>query len=165
MRVRDFFAAPAVWPQVIRAKNTRLRAATRPSGSASEDFRASPRGGYRHLLSVLNCFRRRADVTMRSSSCIAGADTFICVLASDIERIAKFAEIKLVSEIAPERSDTVSHLASVRHTTVSMTNAADRVEIITSVQRRRRWPESPRPPPDCAFGSSRAKALRQAPEE
>ena len=39
---------PAVWPQVIRAK--RLRAATRPSGSASEDFRASPRGGYRHLL-------------------------------------------------------------------------------------------------------------------
>ena len=46
---------------------------------------------------------------MRSSSCIAGADTFICVLASDIERIAKFAEIKLVSEIAPERSDTVSH--------------------------------------------------------
>ena len=34
---------------------------------------------------------------MRSSSCIGGADTFICVLASDIERIAEFAEIKLVS--------------------------------------------------------------------
>ena len=34
------FAAPAV--QVIRAKNTRLRATTRPSGPASEDFRASP---------------------------------------------------------------------------------------------------------------------------
>jgi transposase len=33
----------------------------------------------------------------------------------------------------------VSHLASVRHTTVSMSNPADRVEIITSVQRRRRW--------------------------
>jgi hypothetical protein len=27
----------------------------------------------------------------------------------------------------------------VRHTTVSMSNPADRVEIITSVQRRRRW--------------------------
>ena len=40
--VRDFFVAPAVWPQVIRAKNSRLRAATRPSRSASEDFRASP---------------------------------------------------------------------------------------------------------------------------
>src|SRR5262245_7779936 len=39
----------------------------------------------------------------------------------------------------PNRLDTVSHLASVRHTTVSMTNPADRVEIITSVQRRRRW--------------------------
>ena len=47
--VRNFFAAPAVWPQVIRGKNTRLRAATRPSRSASEDFRASPRGGHRHL--------------------------------------------------------------------------------------------------------------------
>src|SRR5262249_27033219 len=34
---------------------------------------------------------------------------------------------------------TVSHLASVRHTTVSMTNSTNRVEIITSVQRRRRW--------------------------
>ena len=34
------------------------------------------------------------------------------------------------------------HLASVRHTTVSMTNATDRVEIITSVQRRRRWTAS-----------------------
>ena len=52
--VRDFFVAPAVWPQVIRAKNSRLRAAK----------------------SVLNCFRRRVDVTMRSSSCIGGADTF-----------------------------------------------------------------------------------------
>ena len=40
------------------------------------------------------------------------------------------------------RPDTVSHLASVRHTTVSMTNPADRVEIITSVQRRRRWTAS-----------------------
>ena len=30
-----------------------------------------------------------------------------------------------------------AHLASVRHTTVSMTNPADRVEIITSVQHRR----------------------------
>src|SRR5215831_9455700 len=39
----------------------------------------------------------------------------------------------------PNRPDTVSHLASVRHTTVSMSNPADRVEIITSVQRRRRW--------------------------
>src|SRR5262249_51818676 len=37
------------------------------------------------------------------------------------------------------RPDTVSHLASVRHTTVSMSNPTDRVEIITSVQRRRRW--------------------------
>ena len=36
----------------------------------------------------------------------------------------------------------VTHLASVRHTTVSMTNPADRVEIITSVQRRRRWTAS-----------------------
>src|SRR6266436_4100809 len=36
----------------------------------------------------------------------------------------------------------VSHLASVRHTTVSMTNPSDRVEIITSVQRRRRWTAS-----------------------
>ena len=44
-------------------------------------------------------------------------------------------------EIAP-RPDTVFHLASVRHTTVSMTNPADRVEIITSVQRRRRWTAS-----------------------
>src|SRR5262252_10579371 len=44
------------------------------------------------------------------------------------------------SEIAPELTgDTVSHLASVRHTTVSMTNSTNRVEIITSVQRRRRW--------------------------
>src|SRR5262249_21605518 len=42
----------------------------------------------------------------------------------------------------PNRPDTVSHLASVRHTTVSMTNPADRVEIITSVQRRRRWTAS-----------------------
>ena len=42
----------------------------------------------------------------------------------------------------PNRPDTVSHLASVRHTTVSMTNAPDRVEIITSVQRRRRWTAS-----------------------
>ena len=40
------------------------------------------------------------------------------------------------------RPDTVSHLASVRHTTVSMTNPADRVEIITSVQRPRRWTAS-----------------------
>jgi transposase InsO family protein len=39
----------------------------------------------------------------------------------------------------PNRPDTVSHLASVRHTTVSMSNPTDRVEIITSVQRRRRW--------------------------
>ena len=39
----------------------------------------------------------------------------------------------------PNRPDTVSHLGSVRHTTVSMSNPADRVEIITSVQRRRRW--------------------------
>src|SRR5262245_11058150 len=30
----------------------------------------------------------------------------------------------------------------MRHTTVSMTNPADRVEIITSVQRRRRWTAS-----------------------
>jgi len=42
-------------------------------------------------------------------------------------------------EIAPNRPDTVSRLASVRHTTVSMSNPTDRVEIITSVQRRRRW--------------------------
>src|ERR1700733_14156031 len=42
----------------------------------------------------------------------------------------------------PNGPDTVSHLASVRHTTVSMTNAPDRVEIITSVQRRRRWTAS-----------------------
>src|SRR6266446_2419617 len=42
-------------------------------------------------------------------------------------------------EKPPNRPDTVSHLASVRHTTVSMSNPADRVEIITSVQRRRRW--------------------------
>src|SRR6266511_336578 len=42
----------------------------------------------------------------------------------------------------PNGPDTVSHLASVRHTTVSMTNPADRVEIITSVQRRRRWTAS-----------------------
>src|SRR5262249_17391604 len=34
------------------------------------------------------------------------------------------------------------HLASVRHTTVSMSNPTDRVEIITSVQRRRRWTAS-----------------------
>src|SRR5262249_54008916 len=44
-----------------------------------------------------------------------------------------------VAVVAPERPDTVSHLASVRHTTVSMSNPTDRVEIITSVQRRRRW--------------------------
>ena len=43
-------ACSAARLQLMRAKNTRLRAATRPSGSASEDFRASPRGGYRHLL-------------------------------------------------------------------------------------------------------------------
>src|SRR2546421_6882508 len=43
------------------------------------------------------------------------------------------------SSAAKKRPDTVSHLASVRHTTVSMSNPADRVEIITSVQRRRRW--------------------------
>src|SRR5438132_9912859 len=36
----------------------------------------------------------------------------------------------------------VSHLASVRHTTVSMTNSTNRVEVITSVQRRRRWAAS-----------------------
>src|SRR5262249_7698647 len=34
------------------------------------------------------------------------------------------------------------HLASVRHTTVSMSNPTDRVEIITSVQRRRGWTAS-----------------------
>ena len=50
--VATLFAAPAVWPQVIRGKKTRLRAATRPSGSAPEDFRASPRGGHRHLFST-----------------------------------------------------------------------------------------------------------------
>src|SRR5262245_40755911 len=44
-----------------------------------------------------------------------------------------------LGEIAPNRPDMVAHLASGRHTTVSMTNPADRVEIITSVQRRRRW--------------------------
>lgn len=32
----------------------------------------------------------------------------------------------------------VSHLVSVRHTIVSMTNPSDRIEVITSVQRRRR---------------------------
>src|SRR6266446_2482233 len=42
-------------------------------------------------------------------------------------------------EKPPNRPDTVSHLASVRHTTVSMTNSTNRVEIITSGQRRRRW--------------------------
>jgi hypothetical protein len=42
-------------------------------------------------------------------------------------------------EIAPELTGQVSHLASVRHTTVSMTNSTNRVEIITSVQRGRRW--------------------------
>src|SRR3974377_1991748 len=36
----------------------------------------------------------------------------------------------------------VSHLTSVRHTTVSMINPTNRVEIITSVQRRRRWTAS-----------------------
>src|SRR2546429_7578785 len=36
----------------------------------------------------------------------------------------------------------VTHLASVRHTTVSMSNPTDGVEIITSVQRRRRWTAS-----------------------
>src|SRR5262245_19468930 len=46
-------------------------------------------------------------------------------------------------EIGPETDrDTISHLASVKHTTVSITNPADRVEIITSVQRRRRWTAS-----------------------
>jgi hypothetical protein len=45
-------------------------------------------------------------------------------------------------EIAPERPDTVSHLASVRLTTVSMTNPTNHVEIITSVRRRRRWTAS-----------------------
>src|SRR5215475_11564570 len=39
-------------------------------------------------------------------------------------------------EIAPNRPDTVSHLASVRQTTASMSNPAERVEIITSVKRR-----------------------------
>src|SRR4029077_6651555 len=34
------------------------------------------------------------------------------------------------------------HLASVRHTTVSMTNPTNQIEIITSVQRRRRWAAS-----------------------
>jgi hypothetical protein len=34
-------------------------------------------------------------------------------------------------ETAPEATDTLSHLASVRHTTLSMTNTTDRVEIIT----------------------------------
>src|SRR5262249_51506417 len=46
-------------------------------------------------------------------------------------------EIFPFPETAPERPDTASHLASVRHTTVSMSNPTDRVEIITSVQRRR----------------------------
>jgi transposase-like protein len=45
----------------------------------------------------------------------------------------------LEAEIAPNRPDTVSHVASVSHTTVSMSNPRERVEIITSVQRRRRW--------------------------
>src|SRR5262245_41707218 len=40
---------------------------------------------------------------------------------------------------ARKRNIISLHLASVRHTTVSMTNPADRVEIITSVQYRRRW--------------------------
>ena len=37
---------------------------------------------------------------------------------------------------------TVSHLASVRHTTVFMTNPPNRIEVVTSVQRRRRWTAS-----------------------
>src|SRR5262245_53851434 len=43
---------------------------------------------------------------------------------------------------SPRTDRTVSLLASVTHATVSMTNPADRVEIITSVQRRRRWTAS-----------------------
>src|SRR5262249_40814752 len=39
-------------------------------------------------------------------------------------------------------SDPVSHLASVRHTTVPMTNPPNRIEVVTSVQRRRRWTAS-----------------------
>src|SRR5262245_39574473 len=39
----------------------------------------------------------------------------------------------------PNCADTLSNVASGRQTTVSMTNSTDRVEIITSVQRRRRW--------------------------
>src|SRR6266699_349045 len=49
---------------------------------------------------------------------------------------------RMEPEIAPNRPDTVSHLASVRHTTVSKNNNTERVEIITSVQRRRRWTAS-----------------------
>src|SRR5262249_45771660 len=39
-------------------------------------------------------------------------------------------------------SDPVSHLGSVRHTTVSMANPPNRIEVVTSVQRRRRWTAS-----------------------
>src|SRR5262249_8129018 len=47
------------------------------------------------------------------------------------------------TEIAPEPAGHgLPLLASVRHTTVSMSNPTDRVEIITSVQRRRRWTAS-----------------------
>ena len=45
-------------------------------------------------------------------------------------------------EIAPERTGHGLPLISVRHTIVSMTNSTDHVEIITSVQRRRRWTAS-----------------------
>ena len=48
----------------------------------------------------------------------------------------------LASRVGPRIDagpDTVSHLSSVRHTTVSMTNPSNRVEVITSIQRRRRW--------------------------
>src|SRR5262245_16185572 len=54
------------------------------------------------------------------------------------EGLLKGEEEELV-EIAPELTGHGLPLSSVRHTTVSMTNSTNRVEIITSVQRRRRW--------------------------
>src|SRR5262249_3147866 len=72
----------------------------------------------------------------------------------------------------PNRPDTVSHLASEAHTTVSMTNPADRVEIITSVQRRPRagqrlrkfgsaWPRGRGQPRAAAKRSYRRSQVRE----
>ena len=107
-----------------------------PKINLTDQFGSKSFGGFDGDRSLLRCTRIRSEND--------GAPDYSCNRADHSHRIKPNCPKceGQQPEIAPNRPDTVSHLASVRHTTVSMTNPADRVEIITSVQRRRRWTAS-----------------------